>query len=85
MGSVNKVMIPYTTYQNGEMWYHWCCDLTGYSYKYFIQYYSLDLLIALFWVLTIVGLLMVFTKWQKIKEIAFKIKENISNFGADCK
>lgn len=62
-----EVMIPYIHYdENGTKWYTWG-ELTGYSYRYFIQDRNLEFLAGLFWILSAVGLVMVF----------FAIKDNI--------
>ena len=52
-----KVMIPSAVYGgNGEIWYEWSSDHTAYSYRYFIETYSLEFLTALFVVVMVAGI-----------------------------
>ncbi len=63
-----EVMIPHITYENGEKWYHWSSELTGYSYKYYIWEHNLELLTALFWLLAAGGLAAAFMNWETVKK-----------------
>ena len=69
-----EVMVPYITYENGQKMYHWSSDLTGHSYKYFIQEYDLEFLTVLFWILFVLGLVTAFVPKEKFKIILNKIK-----------
>ena len=63
-----NVIIPYITYdKDGNKWYNYG-KLTGHSYKYFIQAYSLEFLTAIFWILFAAGLIVAFVNWKKINE-----------------
>ena len=69
------VMVPFITYQNGKKWYNWDSNHVGYSFRYFVQNYSLELLVALGVVLLIVGIYLItggwLTKrgWKKFREL----------------
>ena len=69
------VMVPFITYQNGEKWYNWDGDHMGYSFRYFVEHYSLELLVALGVVLLIVGIYLITGKhltrrgWKKSQEL----------------
>lgn len=41
-----KVMIPYITYENGQKWYTWNSETKGISFRYFVEEYSLEFLVA---------------------------------------
>lgn len=69
-----EVVIPYITYRNGQEWYHWRSDLTGHSYKYFIEGYDLEFLTVLFWILFVLGLVTAFVPKEKFKIILNKLK-----------
>ena len=69
----NKVMVPHVTQQNGKTYYLWKENLTGYSYKYFIQTYHLEFLTGLFWLLTAVGLAAAFLTLKKKKRRPKKV------------
>lgn len=52
-----KVMVPSAVYGgNGEIWYEWSSNDTAYSYRYFIETYSLEFLTALFVVVMVAGI-----------------------------
>lgn len=63
-----KVLVPYISYNNGEKWYNWNREHTGYSYKYFVQEYNLEFLTILFWFLVVVGLIIAFVPKEKFKK-----------------
>ena len=69
-----EVMVPHITYENGQKMYHWRSNLTGHSYKYFIQEYDLEFLTVLFWILFILGLVTAFVPKEKFKIILNKLK-----------
>jgi len=69
-----EVMVPYITYENGQKMYHWSSNLTGHSYKYFIQEYDLEFLTVLFWILFVLGLVTAFVPKEKFKIILNKLK-----------
>lgn len=71
-----EVMVPHITYENGQKMYHWRGDLTGHSYKYFVQEYDLEFLTVLFWILLVLGLATAFVPKEKLK-IAFNKLKNI--------
>lgn len=64
-----EVMVPHITYENGQKMYHWRSDLTGHSYKYFVQTYDLEFLTVLFWILLVLGLVAAFVPKEKLKII----------------
>ena len=61
------VMVPHISYQGGEKWYTWRSDLTGHSWKYFIQAYDLELLTALFCLLLAGGIVLFLTFWPPVR------------------
>lgn len=69
-----EVMVPHITYENGQKMYHWRSDLTGHSYKYFVQEYDLELLTVLFLILLVLGLVAAFVPKEKIKITFIKLK-----------
>ena len=69
-----EVMVPHITYENGQKMYHWRSNLTGHSYKYFIQEYDLEFLTVLFWILFIFGLVTAFVPKEKFKILLNKLK-----------
>ncbi len=69
-----EVMVPHIRYENGEKWYQWASELTGYSYKYFIQRYNLEFLTVLFWIMVVSGLIITFVPKEKFKTLLDKLK-----------
>lgn len=67
-----RVMVPHISRVDGQTLYTWRSDLTGYSYKYFVETYSLELLTALFWVLAVVGLLL--TQRKRFPAVAARLR-----------
>jgi transcriptional regulator with XRE-family HTH domain len=59
-----EVMVPYITDEG----YTWSADRTGHNYKYFVEYYDLEFLIAIFWILFVVGLVVAFVPKEKLKK-----------------
>lgn len=70
-----EVMIPRITYKNGQKWYHWTSELTGHSYKYFVQEYNLEVLTVLCWCLFFAGMAYILINNDKIKKILKKHKQ----------
>ena len=70
-----EVMVPHITYENGKKMYYWRSDLTGHSYKYFVQEYDLEFLTVIFWILLILGLVTAFVPKEKLKKIFNKFKK----------
>ena len=62
-----EVMIPMVTYQDGEKWYTWRTDLTGRSYRYFIQEYELTVLVAVLWALVIAAIALLLLNRETIE------------------
>lgn len=74
-----KVMIPRPVYDDGEIiFYEFSSELTGYSYKYFIQEHNLELLVAVFWVLVVAGIVVAFVSKDKLLTLLRSIKSKIS-------
>ena len=69
--------MPYISYENGEKVYTWRGNLTGHSYKYFIQEYDLELLVLLFSGLLLVGLIYILMHSHKAKEVIAKFKDKM--------
>ena len=69
-----EVLVPHITYENGQKVYHWRSNLTGHSYKYFVQEYDLEFLTVLFWILFVLGLVTAFVPKEKLKIILNKLK-----------
>ena len=69
-----EVMVPHVTHENGETWYTYSSSITARSYKYFVQEYKLELLVALFWILTAAGLVIAFVPKEKLARTAEKLQ-----------
>lgn len=52
-----EVAVPRVRVENGVKTYTWNADLTGRSFKYFVQEYDLQLLVWAFWILFAAGLI----------------------------
>ena len=63
-----EVMVPHVTHVDGETWYTYSSGITARSYKYFIKEYNMELLAALFWLLTVIGLVMIFVPRGKFAQ-----------------
>lgn len=65
-----EVLVPYYLWNEelgkAEQWFG---EKTGYSYKYFIQEHHLELLVAAFWLLTVVGLVLLCWDWSKFRQL----------------
>ena len=60
------VLVPIISYDaGGEKWYTWTGGHTGYSYKWFLATYHLELLTALLWLVTAAGLVLLFRRQLK--------------------
>lgn len=70
-----EVMVPHITYKNGEKIYTWRSDLTGHSYKYFIQEYDLELLVILLFGLVVFGFVSLLASQNKLKTLITKYKK----------
>lgn len=70
-----EVMVPHITYKNGEKIYTWRSDLTGHSYKYFIQEYDLELLVILLFGLVVFGFVSLLVSQDKLKTLITKYKK----------
>ena len=70
------VNIPYKTYnhETDSYWYTWG---DGYSYRYFIEEYHLELLTIMFWLMLIFGLFIAFVPKDKFMDFISKAKEFI--------
>lgn len=70
------VNIPYKTYnyETDSYWYTWG---EGYSYRYFIKEYHLELLTVMFWMMLIVGLFIAFVPKDKFMDFIRKAKSFI--------
>jgi len=75
-----KVMIPRPVYDDGEIiFYEFSSELTGYSYKYFIQEHNLEFLVAVFWALVVAGLLVAFVPRDKFLTLLRSLKSKFSH------
>jgi len=54
-------------------------ELTGYSYKYFIQEHNLEFLVAVFWALVVAGLLVAFVPRDKFLTLLRSLKSKFSH------
>lgn len=52
-----EVAVPRVRVENGVKTYTWNADLTGRSFKYFVQEYDLQLLVWAFWIIFAAGLI----------------------------
>lgn len=70
------VNIPYKTYDyaTDSYWFTWG---DGYSYRYFIEEYHLELLTVIFWLMLIVGFFIAFVPKDKFMDFIGKAKEFI--------
>ncbi len=72
-----EVMVPHITYENGQKMYHWSSDLTGHSYKFFIQEYNLEFLTFIFWIIFLLGFAAAFIPEDKVLAIINKTRKHI--------
>lgn len=80
---VVKVPVPFIQYnENGQKWYHWSYDHTGYSYKYFVQDRNLEALTVILWILTAAGLLIAFANREKFRAAAVRLRERLTRRSA---
>ena len=70
-----EVMVPHVTHENGETWYTYSSSITARSYKYFIQEYKLEFLVALFWILAAAGLAIAFMPKEKLETAGEKLRD----------
>ena len=68
-----EVMVPRIRYEDGEKIYHWSWDITGRSYRYFIQAYDLEALTLLFWGLFAAGVICLLAGSPKVRAMAGKM------------
>jgi len=80
-----EVMVPHVTHVNGETWYTYSSGITGRSYKYFIQEYKLEFLVALFWLLTIFALAAAFVPRERLAAGVRRLKEIRTGSGGRAK
>ena len=62
-----EVMVPMVTRQDGITMYTWQSNLTGHSWRYFIQTYDLELLTALFFLLSAGGVILFLASWPPVR------------------
>lgn len=62
-----EVMVPMVTRQDGITMYTWRSNLTGHSWRYFIQTYDLELLTALFFLLSAGGVILFLASWPPVR------------------
>lgn len=74
-----EVMIPRITHENGQKMYNWIGEMTGHSYKYFVQEYDLEFLIVFFLGVFVLGLLTAFVPKEKIKKFFSKFRNKQRN------
>ena len=69
------VMVPWISYEGDVKMYNWDSNHVGYSFRYFVENYSLELLVVLGVVMLIVGIYLItggwLTKrgWKKFREL----------------
>ena len=65
-----EVLVPYYRW-NEELGKaeRWFSEITGYSYKYFVQEHHLELLVVAFWLLTVAGLVLICWDWSKFRRL----------------
>ena len=72
------VLTPIRVYNDGKWWNHWNPDHVEVDYIYFIKEYKLELLHALFVILILAGIILIFwDRWLKgiYNKVTAKIKE----------
>lgn len=58
-----KVLVPRKVLdESGKMLYEWRGDLKGYSYKYFIQNYNLELIVAMLYLVILFSIIIIIRK-----------------------
>lgn len=61
-----KVMVPsIQEREDGTIWYHWSSEFMDYNYKYFVQEHNLEFLIAAFWLLVLLGIVIILIQTKK--------------------
>lgn len=70
-----EVPIPYIYYENGTTMQKFP-GYMGHSYRYFIENFSLELIVVLSWVLFFAGLIYIFLSSEKVKNIAAKFRKS---------
>ena len=70
------VPVPHKYYNHAtdSYWYNWD---NNYSYRYFIEFYSLELLTVMFFAMLIIGLFIAFVPKDKFMNLISKVKEFI--------
>lgn len=70
------VPVPHKYYDHAtdSYWYNWD---NNYSYRYFIEFYSLELLTVMFFAILIIGLFVAFVPKDKFMNFISKVKEFI--------
>lgn len=70
------VPVPHKYYDHAtdSYWYNWD---NNYSYRYFIEFYSLELLTVMFFAMLIIGLFIAFVPKDKFMNFISKVKEFI--------
>ena len=70
------VPVPHKYYNHAtdSYWYNWD---NNYSYRYFIEFYSLELLTVMFFAMLIIGLFIAFVPKDKFMNFISKVKEFI--------
>lgn len=77
LSRIIEVHVPFITHdESGQEVYNW--SNTGRSYKYFIQEYRLEFLVALFWAMVILGLVYLAAKSGLFEKASAAIKKRAS-------
>lgn len=72
-----EVMVPHISYRDGSTWYTYSSELTGRSYRYFIQEYELEFLTLLFWSMFLGGLFLRLLMTEKGKKVLKAVRNKL--------
>lgn len=64
-----EVMVPAVMRNGDNVTYTWRSDITGFSYKYFVQHHNLEPLVIGLWIITIVGLIIAFVPKERFAAV----------------
>lgn len=68
-----EVMVPVVTRNGDNVTYTWRSDITGFSYKYFVQHHNLEPLVIALWIITIIGLVIAFVPKEKLEGLKTRL------------
>lgn len=76
-----KVAVPVVTYDDtGKRWYTWNSEIKDYSYKYFVKEHNLELLTVMFWIMVVVGVLVIVVKRERVKKMVLDVRQRVGKW-----